>query len=785
MNSLEKRKTKPLNLSVNSIRLNRMNHLKLAFSMLSILFYFSSCNNQKYLTDSETLYIGSEIQYKKQGDFDVNKDLKAELEEVIYPKPNQVLFGVARPKLWIYNTTKEPKKDKGYRYWKKNKLGAPPVLFEETDPDRIENLMMNRLYNHGHFAPRVSYTIKSKNKKAKVKYTIELGTPYHIDSVYFPKVDNELSRRIKATQHQSLLRKGDQYNLDILKKERERISENMHNLGFYYFEPNFLIFEVDSTIGNKKVSIYLDIKRNIKKEFLEVKKLGPIYVHPSYDLRVNQDKITGDTLQSNGTNYLLQDSSIRPEIVTDAIYLKEGSNYSEKAHSYTVDRLNGLGVYQFVSIKYVPDSANETLSPHIQLTPNTKRSIRLELSGTTKSNGFTGPGFKASYRDKNLFRGAELLTVNLEAGYEAQLASNTQGLNSFELGINTELNIPRILLPFGIKTSGNRFTSYTVFRTGVRTLNRLNYYQLNSFDVAYGYKWRETKTKRHELLPVSINYINLAQSSLEFEGILSENPLVRRSFEEQFIIGTEYSFTYDSRLKNAVGNNFYFKGGIDLSGNLAQLINTIGEERSFGDDTDYELLGTNFSQYVRLETVYKYFIKFKSGNVLANRLIMGAGIPYGNATTLPYIKQFFVGGGNSIRAFQARSIGPGTYRRTEQDQNGNIFIDQSGDLKLEINTEYRFNIYSIFKAAVFVDAGNVWLVNEDPLRPGGDFRTDQFINELAIGTGFGLRVDPDFFVIRLDLGFPLRKPFLPEGERWIVDSFGRDAVLNIAIGYPF
>ena len=737
------------------------------------------------MAETEVLYTGSEIKFQKQGDFTINKKLKAELDEVIYPEPNQVLFGVARPKLWFYNTTKEPEKEKGFRYWKKYKLGAPPVLFEETNPDRIEKIMTNRLYNHGHFEPRVSYSIESKKKEAKVIYTLELSAPYSIDSVFFPEVDDELSRRIKATQNECLLQKGDQYNLDILKKERERISKDMHNLGFYYFEPNFLIFEIDSTIGNREVSVYLKIKSNIKQEFLEVKELGPIYVHPNYDLRINQDSITSDTLKSNGTNYLLQDSSIRPEIVTDAVYLKEGSNYSETAHDYTVNRLIGLGVYQFVSIKYVPDSANKVLSPHIQLTPNTKKSIRLEVSGATKSNGFTGPGFQASFRDKNLFRGAEMLTVNLLAGYEAQLSSNSQGLNSFELGINTELNIPRFLLPFGIKTVSNRFTPFTTFRTGFRTLNRLDYYQLNSFDVAYGYKWRETKTKHHELLPISINYVRLAQSSPEFEEILSENPLVRRSFEEQFIIGTEYSFTYDSRLKNNDGNNFYFKGGIDLSGNLAQLINTIGEESSFGEETDYELLGTNFSQYTRLETVYKYFIKFKDGNILANRLIMGAGIPYGNATTLPYIKQFFVGGGNSIRAFQARSIGPGTYRRTEQDQNGNIFIDQSGDLKLEINTEYRFDIYSIFKGAVFVDAGNVWLVNEDTLRPGGDFKAEQFINELAVGTGFGLRIDPDFFVIRLDLGIPLRKPFLPEGERWVLNSFGKDAVLNIAIGYPF
>ena len=759
--------------------------VKFAFALIGVMLWLVSCNNQKYLADNEVLYTGAEIKLKKQGDFTFSKELNAELNELIYPKPNQVLFGFARPKLWVYNTTKEPSKEKGIRYWKKYKLGAPPVLFKETNPDRIEKLLTNRLNNHGYFQAKVDYKIESSKKQAKVIYTINLNSPYTIDSIFFPADEGELSKKIKATQKQSLLEKGDLYNLNTLKNERERISKNMRELGFYYFEPNFLIFEIDSTVGNQQVAIYLSIKKNIKDEFLKVKKLGAIYVYPNYDLRNNQDSITSDTLYSNNTYYLMQDSSICPEIVTDAVYLKTGNIYSETAHDLTVNRLIGLGVYQFVSIKYVPDSANKVLSPNIQLTPNTKKSIRLELSGTTKSNGFTGPGFQASFSDKNLFRGAELLTINLLAGYEAQFSSNTQNLNSFELGLNTELSIPRFLIPFGIKTVSNRYTPFTNFRVGFRTLNRLNYYQLNSFDFSIGYKWRETKTKYHELLPISINYVQLAQSSEAFEDILSENPLVRRSFEEQFIIGTEYHFIYDNQLSNTTRNNFFFKGGIDLSGNIAQLLNTIGEDVSFGEETNYELLGINFSQYARLETVYKYFLKFNNGNVLANRLIMGAGIPFGNATTLPYIKQFFTGGGNSIRAFQARSIGPGTYRRTAQDQNGNIFIDQSGDLKLEINTEYRFDIYSIFKAAIFIDAGNVWLFNEDPLRPGGDFNTDQFLNELAVGTGFGLRIDPDFFVIRLDLGVPLRKPFLPEGDRWVFDTFGKDAVLNIAIGYPF
>ncbi len=761
--------------------------MKKYFQFLFILLLFAACNNKKHLLENEILYTGAEIEYQKNEDFKISSALNAELEEVIYPEPNQMLFGIARPKLWLYNVTKEPKKEKGLRHWLKYKMGAKPVLMESTNPDRIEKLMINRLYNNGHFRAKVSYEIKRKEAKktAKVLYTVELDQAYQIDSIFYPQAQTELELRINQLGEDKLIKSGDYYNLEQLKAERDRISDLLRNDGFYYFEPNFLFFQVDSNLGNRKVNVYLNIKKNIKKDYLSIKELGEIYLYPNFDLRNSESNAASDTIHLNGTNYLMLDSSIRPDIVSQTIALKSGTNYSKKAHDNTINRLTGLGVFQFVNIKYSLDSSSNKLIPHIELTPNIKKSIRLEILGTTKSNGFTGPGFRASLQDRNMFKGAEMFSINIEGGYETQLSSSTSGLNSYEFGINTELNVPRFILPINLETINNRYTPFTTFKLGFRTLNRLQYYRLNSFSLSYGYKWRETTTKHHELYPVAINFVRLANSSDAFNQILSENPLVRNSFEEQFIIGSIYSFIYDNITKGESSNNFYYKGTVDVSGNLAQLLTAVSKNESFGEETNYELFGINFSQYVRLENSFKYYIKFNEKSVIANRLTFGAGVPIGNANTLPYIKQFFIGGGNSIRAFQPRSLGPGTYRRSEESSDGNIFIDQSGDIKLEFNTEYRFDIYSIYKAAVFVDAGNIWLINEDPLRPGGDFRSNQFLEEMAVGTGFGLRIDPDFFVIRLDLGFPLRKPFLPEGERWVFKDFGKDPVLNIAIGYPF
>ncbi|MEX2379866.1 MAG: BamA/TamA family outer membrane protein [Vicingaceae bacterium] len=767
---------RPFNINLHSIGI-----------LLLTVLLFGACNNKKYLAENETLYTGADIEYVKEGNFKVSSALKAELKEVIFPETNQMLFGIARPKLWMYNVTKEPKKEKGLRHWLKYKMGAKPVLMEMTNPDQIEQLMVNRLHNNGHFKTKVNYTIENnaKKKTAKVVYTVELEEAYQIDSIFYPQGESHLESRINQLSADKLIKSGDYYQLEALKKERERISDLLRNEGFYYFEPGFLFFELDTNLGNRKLNVYLNIKENIKENYLSKMKLGEIYVYPNFDLRNSKSRLAPDTLQLNGTNYLMQDSSIRPEIVSQTIAYKTGDYYSKERHENTINRLTGLGVFQFVNIRYSPDSSSNKLTPHIELTPNIKKSIRLEFLGTTKSNGFTGPGFRASFQDRNMFKGAEMFSINLEGGYETQLSSASSGLNSYELGINTELSIPRFLMPFNIQTVHNRYTPFTTFKLGYRTLNRLQYYRLNSFSLSYGYRWRETKTKQHELYPVSINYVRLATSSDAFNQILSENPLVRNSFEEQFIMGSIYSFIYDNRSKNENTNNFYYKGTVDVSGSLAQMLSAISQNERFGANTDYEVLGINFSQYVRLENSFKYYIKLNEKSLIANRLTFGAGVPFGNANSLPYIKQFYIGGGNSIRAFQPRSLGPGTYRRSEEDRDGNIFIDQSGDVKLEFNTEYRFDIYSIYKAAVFVDAGNIWLINEDPLRPGGEFKSSQILNQMAVGTGFGLRIDPDFFVIRLDLGFPLRKPYLAEGERWIIKNFGKDPVLNIAIGYPF
>jgi outer membrane protein assembly factor BamA len=454
-----------------------------------------------------------------------------------------------------------------------------------------------------------------------------------------------------------------------------------------------------------------------------------------------------------------------------------------------------LGVFKFVNIRFVDtDSAGiPRLEPHIYLTPMPIRNIRFELQGVSKSNNLAGPVFNSSFRNKNLFGGAELFTLSFEAGFEVPIGGGQSGTNSYEIGTRGELDLPKFLTPFMLKNVSSFFVPKTRIVLGLSLMNRLQYYQLLSVDASFGYIWKESISKEHNFSLLSITFAHLANATQKFNDLLSTNPLLKKSFEQQFIIGENYSYTYNNQLEKDRKNHLYFKGSIDLSGNLLNLVQSLFINHKATPDNPYEIFGTIYSQYYKLDIDLRhYYNTIDQRASVASRLIAGIGVAYGNSATLPYVKQFYIGGSNSVRAFSARGLGPGSYRIPDSVA-AKSFIDQAGDIKLEANTEYRFPIVSIVKGALFVDAGNIWLLREDPARPGSQFSGKTFLDEIAVGTGFGLRLDLSFFILRFDLAFPLRIPYLPQGERWVINKidFGNSSwrknnlMLNVAIGYSY
>lgn len=768
--------------------------------IVCILIELCSCTATKFLNENESLYTGAEVKLDPQGKVSGKKEVSEALEELIQPKPNFTLFGM-RPRLWIYYKVGEPEKEKGLKHWLRTKVGEPPLLFEDIRPDRIKNSMQNELFNLGFFDAEVNYEIEKKEKTTSVDYIATISAPYKIKEIVFPEDSSDLSAKIRLLQPEMTLRTGDQFNVDDLQEERQRIENALKDQGFYYFNNDHLIFETDTTEGNKELNLYLKVKENIPTQASKIYTVNQIDIFPNYTFSVDEKRRLRPPVIVDSMKYYSEKDVFKPQVITNSILLKKGNIYSREMHNRSLHRLIGLGTFKYVSMRFNEDTTNQSLSTRVYLTPLQRKSLRFQVQLVSKSNNFLGPGVDLTYTNRNLFRGAELFKVSLTSSFETQVSGQGNNpLNSFEIGLQTSLEIPRFITPFNLK-SRYKYVPQTTIKAGVSILNRVEYFRMRSINLSYGFLWKEATTVQHQLTPIDINFVQLTDRGTLFDTLLNNNPFLERTYQNQFIIGGSYNFTYNSKLKednldNA--NNFYISANVDVAGNLLHLLQSGVKEVESTIDQPYTIFGSPYAQYGKFQVDYRHFYRIDKKNQLAYRVIVGVGLPYGNSSSLPYIKQFAAGGSNSIRAFRARSVGPGTYYN-ENINNRDVYIDQTGDIKLEGSLEYRFDILGPLKGAVFTDAGNIWLAKYDDTRVGGEFDTKDFLDELAVGGGAGVRVDTDFFVLRLDVAFPFRKLVPLNGTTgesyfdWAFDEidFGskswrrENLVWNIAIGYPF
>ncbi|HLT79418.1 MAG TPA: BamA/TamA family outer membrane protein [Cyclobacteriaceae bacterium] len=765
--------------------------LALAGTMLT------SCTANKFLAEGESFYAGADIVFHPHGNVGKRKTLKSELEEMIAPKPNGTILG-ARPGVWIYYVTGT--KTKGLGAWIRKKFGTEPVLLSDAKPELTTDILEGNLFNRGYFESHVQSSVERKRKKATVVYDIELYPPFRIRNIEIPR--DSIFRDSAEIMRETFLREGQRYDLQRLADERSRLEMRLEDYGYYYFDDRHLLFEADTTVGGRKVDLKLtyapDIPAKATRPYV-MRNVDVVNDFSVWDAGLDSATVSGDTVRVDGYRYVSTEGAFRPRVLTDVINIRPGELYSRTMHNFTISHLMGLGTFKFVNIRY-REAGDSLLDASIYLTPLLKKSLRLEVQGVSKSNNFVGPGVSATFTNRNFLGGAEQFQFKISGSYEVQINRQaTEPLTAVELFTETSLSVPRMISPIRITYYSTKFIPHTNFKIRTTFQRRIGYFQLNSFNAAAGYSWRETTTKNHELYPIDLNYVRVTQKSQAFEDLLDENPYLSNSFQDQFIPGMRYSFqlntqlqdpgavAYDSRAQRR--SHFFFHGNLNLSGNLA---NWIAGGQSDSEGTQGSIFGQPFSQFVLGDVDFRYYLQLDRRNRLVFRLAAGSGYPYGNSTQLPYIKQFSTGGSNSIRAFPARTVGPGTFHATA-DPEDIQFIDQRGDIKLEGNVEYRFDIVRFLKGAVFVDAGNIWLLTDDEQRPGGKFAWDSFLHQLAVGTGLGLRLDFQFFILRFDVGIPIRKPWLDEGEQWVVRDITfsssewrkSNLVFNIAVGYPF
>ncbi|XDZ53995.1 hypothetical protein FlaCF_1043 [Flavobacterium tructae] len=757
------------------------------FVVLSLFFVFG-CSNTKYLPEGDLLYTGGSVTVKdsilKKKE---RKALENELNDLLRPKPNKQFLGL-RPKLWFYNIAGEPKKQKGIRYWLRTKVGEPPVLFSKVDLEYNASVLRNFTENRGYFKTRVSADSTVSHKRVTAEYTVVPKKQYIIKSVIFPDDSLAMSRIIGRSSRRSLLKVGQPYDLDVIKAERERIDARLKEKGYYYFNPDYLLAQVDSSKGDHEVKIRLVIKADTPPKALTAYKINKIVVYPNFTISKDSVKYQPkDIIQYKDFTIIDTADSFKPRVFDRAIHFKKGDFYNRKDHNLTLNRFVNLGTFSFVKNEFKPsDSLPNALDSYYYLTLLPKKFIRVEVLGKTNSASYTGSEININWNNRNLFRGAELFTVSIFGGADFQLSGANNGKNIYKLGTETSLTWPRFIVPFFHIEGSSEYVPRTKATVRYEYQNRTQLYALNSFKTSFGYQWKENIRKEHQLNVIDVTYVSPNHVTAEYLADIQEDPSLEKIIEKQLIFGPTYTYTYTNTMQKRRKNTFYFSGDLDLAGNVTGLVTGANVK----DGNQKNIFDVPFSQYVKMRGDFRHYLKLGKESELASRIILGIGLPYGNSRALPTAKQFVVGGTNSIRAFRARSLGPGSYLNTQTTNN--FLPDQSGDLKLEFSTEYRAKLFSIVRGAVFVDAGNVWLLNADPNKSGGEITKD-FMKDIAVGAGAGLRFDLSFLVLRTDLAFPLRKPYLPQGQRWVIDdiNFGsgpwrkENLILNIAIGYPF
>lgn len=747
------------------------------------------------------LYTGAEVKIENDSlTKKEKKELQAALEENLTPKPNSTFLGL-RPKLYAYNTTSEPKKEKGLKYWLKYKFGEEPVLLGDVDREFNKDIIINYSENKGYFNAKAKYDTVSKNKKAQVIYTLNPGARYLISNVNFPQNSTLINTEIQNLKEKTLLKTGNPFDLEVIKNERQRIDNELKDKGFYYFSPDNIIVQADSTVTkDSKVELIVKLKDNTPKLATEQFTIDKVVVFPNYNLRdakkgkynipMNPDSLKG--YEYNDIYVVDPDKKFKPRIFDRALYFDKGDVYNRKDHNLSLNRLISLGVFKFVKNEFVvSDSLNHKFDAYYVLTPRELQSLRLEALGRTNSANYAGSELNLNWTQRNFFRGAEQFKASVYGAFDVQIGGPADAENIFRAGANAQLSIPRIVAPFRFNSS-SAFVPRTNIKLGYEFQNRTTLYSLNTFNASFGYQWKENVRKEHELNIIDVSLIRPADITQKFIDKSQGNPYLQRITDKQLIFGPTYSYTYSTTMLPRK-NTFYYKGMLDLAGNITGLV-TGANVREGKEKT---IFGVPFSQYAKIENDVRFYRKFSEKTSFASRFIAGVAIPYGNSEHIPFSRQFFVGGSNSIRAFRARTLGPGSYDPRTPDTNRALF-DQAGDIKLELNAEYRANLYKFLNVAAFVDAGNIWLMNDDindegvNTRPGGKFSKD-FLTEIAVGAGVGLRLDFSILILRLDLAMPLRVPYYEKGDRWTFDrinfgdsSWRRDnLILNIAIGYPF
>lgn len=798
--------------------MKRQNRLHLIIYIVALVMVSGQllvgCSSTSALKEGEQLFTGlNPIDYRNYEPGDYADSAKEEMEYALASAPNGALFGSSYyrtpfpVRLWIWNAFSQSKG--GLAKWITKTFGSKPKLMANVNPQLRAQVAEHQLDKYGYFNGKVTYDVltESNPKKAKVAYHVDLGHLWTLDSMAYLNFPVKGKQLIDSTMKKAIIKKGSPFNVSNLELERQRITRLFRNNGYYFYQNGYASYLADTVSVPGKAQVRLTMVDSIEPEATRQWYIGNININFKKDF---MEEMTDSFVRRYlSFRYHGKKMPIRPGIVLRSLRLRPRTLYKVRTEERAKSGLQEMGLFNYTSLQFTPRSTksvdslgnvvyNDTLDANIDLVFDKPYDFYIEANARGKTSGRVGPELVVGLTKRNAFRGGEKLDINLHGSHEWQTVNRVGGkasrINSYEYGADASLEFPRIITPWNMFRSmaqnerryraGHMPTKYrgvptTTIKASMNVLNRASYFRRHVASGELTYDWATSYQHHHSFSPLILSYEFMNSKTAAFDSILSIHPYLQISMRDQFVPKMSYTYTYRSPRKYR--HPITWTTTVSEAGNVLSL-GYLAAGRKW-NERDKKMFKNPFAQFLKLETDFVKYWRLTDQGTLVGHVNAGIIWSYGNAENAPYYEQFYVGGANSIRAFNVRSIGPGRFLPSNSKYS---YIDQTGDIKYLMNLEYRQKLFGDLYGAMFLDAGNVWTLHEHEYSPLGKFEAKRFFRQMAVGTGVGVRYDMGMFVIRVDWGVGLHVPYeTGKSGFYNIKSFKNAQSLHLAVGYPF
>lgn len=768
-----------------------MNQFRTYIFTIIISLLLGGCSVGKFIPEGQ--YLLDEVHISSD-----NSEIKSsEMYSYVRQKPNSKWFSLVKLPMYIYCASGKDSTKWINRFLRR--IGDAPRIYDRSVAEETRLQILGAVQNKGYLSAQVSLEERKKKNKLNAYYKVSSGKPYMISSVNYNVEDYVIRGLLMNDSVKSGLKEGMRFNVNMLEEERNKIAQYLLNRGYYRFNKDYITFQADTVRGTYKI----DLTMNISLSSNRGESTGSL--HRQYEIRsVNyildgdnayaaNESSTVDTIQYDGINILYDDKLfLRPGVIASHNRIVPGKLYSNRDVMSTYSSLSRLGILKYSNIRFVEHLDNDSayLDAYVSLSKNKNKTLSFQVEGTN-SAGDLGAAASVTYTHRNLFKGSETFNIKVRGAYEAVTGLEGYSNNNYtEYGVETSLEFPEFMFPFlksDFKKSVNAKSQVSAkYNWQIRPE-----FERTLASAAWSYRWNSRRRASHRLDVLDINYIYMPYRSktfIEYLNYMDEiNPLLRYSYEDLFIVRLVYTYTYNSAgvstQQTAKKSSYSIRFNIEESGNLIYGFSKLIHGKP-SDGESFRMGNISFAQYVKTDFDYAKNIMIDDRNAVVFHIGTGIAIPYGNSKSLPFEKLYFSGGANSVRGWSVRSLGPGGYRGASGSLD---YVNHTGDIKLDMNVEYRTHLFWKLNAAAFIDAGNVWTLKNRYSDSTGQFAFNRFYKEIAVSYGLGIRFDLDFLILRFDGGMKAVNPMGSGIERFplIVPDFSRDFAFHFAVGYPF